>query len=72
MIKNPVFSVSLEPDVIDRMILVGKGVLSGELEVKLEEEAGCGIRNYAEIGKTRLYFFAQFLRNADLPLEYQY
>lgn len=66
------FSGSFEPDVIDRMIAVGKNVLSGELEIKLEEEEGHGIRNYAELGRTRLYFFKQFLRDEDLPQEYRY
>lgn len=51
--------LSFGPEDVDCMIVVGKGVLNGSLEIRTEDEAGHenGRRNYATMGKTTLYFF---------------
>lgn len=59
-------AVSMEPAIIDRLIAVGKGVLTGELPIRHENAPGCGKRDWAERDGVRLYFFGQLLRDENI------
>lgn len=67
---SPVVSVSISPQVIDRMLEVGEAVLEGNLAIYTENGI-CGLRNYSKKGQTTLYYFKEYLWEKDLLDKYR-
>lgn len=68
---HPQQQLSFSPAVLDRMLEVGRGALDGTLEI-YQESGSHGTRNYAQKGRTRLYFFGKYLHSSDLDEQYRY
>lgn len=62
--------VTMSPDVLNRLETVGTQALEGKLPVYEEDDPGMGMRNYAQIGETRLYFFKKYLREKEISATY--
>lgn len=57
---------SLEPSLIDRLLDVGRKIMNNTIEIGIEDSEIMGRRGFGQLGSTKLYFFPQYLHDADL------